>query len=41
MSEEEVWSDLEVFWEVKKQNGSKEIEKSEAEIARIAYVETS
>ena len=24
---EEVWSDLEVFWEVKRQNGSREIER--------------
>ena len=40
-SGEKIWSDLMVIWEVKRQNGSREIEKSEWEIARITYVETS
>ena len=40
-SREKIWSDLKVIWEVKRQNGLREIEKSEWEITRIAYIETS
>ena len=40
-SVEKIWSDLEVIWEVKRQNGSREIKKSEWEIVRITYIEIS
>ena len=34
-----VWSEREVFGKVRRQNGSREIEKNEMEIALIRYIE--
>ena len=41
LGEEEVWSAIEAFWEVKRLKGSREIERNESEIARRLYIESS
>jgi len=40
-SGEKIWSEWEVFGKVRGQKGSREIEKTEGEIAPILYIETS
>ena len=40
-SGEKIWSEWKVFGKVKGQKGSREIEKSEGDIAPILYIETS
>ena len=37
--EEEVWSELERFWEVKSQERSREIEWNESKIVRTLYIQ--